>query len=140
MASDADEQARYEEYIADLGADCETGGSDSEEEYGGVCGSPPLNSAARIAGGARVRAARHETSRNNDNGKRKCKRQRMTVNLDTDDDTDSENDEAQHEPKKLKIADFFQKTGHKPVPRQLPEPKVRGKGKEIDMSKFHVDV
>ena len=64
----------------------------------------------------------------------------MPINLDEDDDTDEDQDERQHEPKMLKIADFFQKTGHKPGPRQLPAPKVKGKGKEIDMSKIHVDV
>ena len=140
MASDADEQARYEEYMGDLDADSDTGDSDSDEEYGGVCSSPQMNSAARVVGGARVRAARRETKRHDDKGKRNCKRDRRTVNLDTDDDTDEERDEQQHEPKRLKIADFFQKTGHKPGPRQQPAPKVKAKGKEIDMSKIYVDV
>ena len=126
--------------MGDLDADSDTGDSDSDEEYGGVCSSPQLNSAARVVGGARVRAARCETKRHNDKGKRNCKRDRRTVNLDTDDDTDEERDEQQHEPKRLKIADFFQKTGHKPGPRQQPAPKVKAKGKEIDMSKIYVDV
>ena len=87
-----------------------------------------------------MRAARRSSTRNKGKGKRKNKRGRMPINLDEDDDTDEDQDKKQHEPKKLKIADFFQKTGHKPGPRQLPAPKVKGKGKEIDMSKIHVDV
>ena len=42
-SSGADEQARYEEYIADLEADGDTGESDSDEEYGSGGGPPPLN-------------------------------------------------------------------------------------------------